>query len=156
MAPAWTLPTAKANLYTGLSALTSSTLSGVEVVYGFHDATPQREAVYIGDTEDSDQQWTALGGPTTLPRDEDYSLKLAVQSAIPGKTQQQATERACAIFAEVENYLRDNVGLGMTSVNVVRAEIKRPQLIEYPLDGDQGFAAVIESAVRIQARTINS
>lgn len=140
-----TQPAAKAALVALFTPLFAA--DGAAFSYGHPGGGLQERHGWVGDTDDeSDQEWAALGARA---RDETYALRLVVVSAVPGSSQQQATEDAFEMFGLMEAGLRANVTLGITGVLV--AEIKGPRLDEY-VNGDEGFAASVASAARVRAR----
>lgn len=104
-----------------------------------------REMLIVGDTSSSEQEWATLGD---RQRQEDYDLEILCLVMTPGLTQQEATERCFEIFGAAELALRTTPTLNVLGVSFVH--IATPRLAEGVLE--QGYGAVIESAVRVSAR----
>lgn len=121
----------------------------IEVQYG--DKTSyERESVVVGDTrEQGDQEWSALGGAN---REETFSLAFVV--ICDRDTQQEATERAFAIFGLLETALRNNNDLDLHvdpgGFEHILVEIAQPQLVEEA--SSNSYLARVISAVRVTAR----
>jgi len=142
-----TIPTVKAALVAlAKDALAVPGFETVEVEYGRGRDIP-RESLLIGGTvQPEEQRWAVI---CNRGREERYSLELFVRITNPGDTQQESTERAFDVFGLIELALRENPTLEVPGV--IQASIAQPELLEGVYD-DEGFAAVIESGVAIQAR----
>lgn len=139
-----TIPLVKAALVTMLTT-GEHVERQIDVHYG-RPRDPSREQIIIGDTASSSQEWALLGN---RQRQEDYEIELQVRVMRPGDSQQEATERAFEIFAGVELELRTYPTLNVPGV--ISVQIATPSLIEGVWD-DQGFAALVDCALRISAR----
>lgn len=138
------IPRTKLAIVNLLSGLDWPGGSDVPVYYG----APRdfsREDVIIGDTSSSTQDWASLGD---LQRQEEYELGMYVRVIRPGDSQQEATERAFELFGVIEMALRATPTLGVPGVLYVH--IATPSLSEGVLE--EGYGAVIESAVAVKAR----
>ena len=107
----------------------------------------ERECVIVGDVNNSEQEWAGIGDRR---RNEDYRIELWVGVNKAGDSQEDATVRAVELFAVIESVLRANSNLGGTLPAGQWSEIRVPTLEEFPTDG--GFAAVIQSEIRVKAR----
>jgi hypothetical protein len=138
------IPRAKAAL---LDLLTSATWPGPAptVSYGWPREI-DREVVMVGGTTDGEQEWVSFG---PRRRDESYRIELVVQVLRPGFSQQQATERAFALLAVVEDVLRTTPDLGL-GIELTVAELAAPRLREGP--DSEGYAAVVTAGVGVRAR----
>src|SRR6266498_2732111 len=94
------VPTLKANLITQLGA--RGGLAGVQISYGPPLPDPQREFIWVGDV-DGTQEWVDVAG--TL-RHEVYQLTVVVMVSREGQGMQAADERCFALHAELEEQLR--------------------------------------------------
>lgn len=141
-----TLPSVKARLVTLLAG--DPGLSGVQISYGVPDPI-EREAVYVGGTRDHDQEWSALGA---RGRAEHYALELVISVWQPGADQQTVTERAFALLAVVEAILRGDpsLGLALTGVKSLVAEIRPSRLVEGPFD--DGRVGELQGTIAVDAR----
>jgi hypothetical protein len=144
MAAASTIPAAKAALLTALQARAG--LTGVDVRWGLPAQTPDvTERVYVGDADNIDREWAALGGQRV---NEDYVLQVIVETFQFGDDQRATEERFWVLVNEVEQALRGDLRLAGT----VR---------EAGLDGvtdqkvgptDEGWGATGVVRIRCQAR----
>ncbi len=116
--PTSTIPAFKAELATQLQAL----LPTVQVVYGGPWPMPELEWMWLADVE-FDQQWATLGKKS---RDETFSMQVLVYVEQPGNVsnQQAATERAYALMAVVETYLRGDPTVNGVLGQPGEAEVK--------------------------------
>lgn len=94
-----TIPAVKAALVQGLSAM--SELAGVQVSYG-PPGEYEREVIVVGNARGRQE-----ADSTGRSRKERYDLRVTV-NVLKRDTPQGATERAVAIAAQVETYVRDN------------------------------------------------
>ena len=94
-----TVPTAKANLVTQLQA--RGGLAGVQVTNGPPFVDPQREFIWVGTAEGSQEQ-LAMGGP----RRETYDLHVIISVEQESEDVVAADTRCFALSAEVEAQLR--------------------------------------------------
>jgi hypothetical protein len=120
-----TAPAFKNALHDALGARAG--LSGVTVSYGAPTGAP-REFIALTDISGS-QEFAALGA---LRKDETYVLTVFCSVLREGNQQQECTERAFALAAEIEDELRGNVTMSGT---VRVAELTTPfQLEEFASD----------------------
>jgi hypothetical protein len=149
-----TIPAAKAALVTLITGATYPTLpSGetVQVSYG-EPKDRGRLAVIVGDTSgtgEADQEWAALGANN---RDEHYALGLNVIVNVPGQSQQVSTELAFAVFAAIENALRDDPTLVTIGVDASYFSVQIRQPVHVEEATTEGFLTEVISAVRCVAR----
>jgi hypothetical protein len=137
------IPRVKSALVT---ALESATWPGARptVSWGWPRGD-HREMVLVGDTLSSSQRWSHLGARL---REEDYTLEVVISVLHPGDTQQEATERAFALLAVIEETLRSGPNLDLPGITF--AEIADPDLAEAP--ADEGYAAVIVTGIHVTGR----
>ncbi|MEZ5236812.1 MAG: hypothetical protein R2749_29585 [Acidimicrobiales bacterium] len=107
--------------------------------------TIEREAIVVGGTTNSDQDWSLLGGRR---RQEDYYLQLWIN--VEHTTQREATERAVEILGVVETALRATPNLGGVLPVGQWAEIRNPLLTEGP--GTESYEAEISFDIHVKAR----
>lgn len=107
--------------------------------------TIEREAIVVGGTTNSDQDWSLLGGRR---RQEDYYLQLWIN--VEHTTQREATERAVEILGVVETALRATPNLGGVLPVGQWAEIRNPLLTEGP--GSESYEAEISFDIHVKAR----
>lgn len=138
-----TVPTFKAALLTILQARPG--LSGVTVSYGAPVlGSGAREFVALGDVDGS-QEFAALGH---LQKDETFTMTVYCSCIREGQQQQQCTERAFALAAEVEDALRDDPEVNAT---VRVAEVASPFSLE-EFASDQARQSIVTLGVQGTAR----
>lgn len=136
-----TAPAFKNALHDALGA--RSGLSGVTVSYGAPTGAP-REFIALTDISGS-QEFAALGA---LRKDETYVLTVFCSVLREGNQQQQATDRAFALAAEIEDELRGNVTMSGT---VRVAELTSPfQLEEFA--SDQARQSIVTLGIQATER----
>jgi hypothetical protein len=98
---------------------------------------------------DGTEDWAQLGARR---RDCDFEIGVTVIVRWPGHDALEACDRAYALFAVIEDQLRnpDNIALAH-SAGVLWNEIAHPA--STPTVEDEGYGHVIQSAVRLRART---
>lgn len=135
-----TAPTLLANLYTALVARAG--LASVTVSYGPVLGAP-REFVVLADVT-SNEDFAALGH---LAKEEGYTLTIYVSVLREGNQQQTCTERAYAIAAEVEDYLRGDptVGGAVRIAQVTRKDYE-------PFAGDSARQSILTLSVECSAQ----
>lgn len=138
------IPRVKAAIVDLFNGVTYPGGAEVEVSYG-RPRDMQREMLIVGDTSSSEQEWATLGD---RQRQEDYDVEILCLVMTPGLSQQEATERCFEIFGAAELALRTSPTLAVFGVSFVHVAV--PRLAEGVLE--QGYGAVIESAVRVSAR----
>lgn len=143
------LPVAIRNLVTYLEALQATTLTGVDIAYG-----PIREFdrnhIFIGDSiSDDPVEWATIG-PSPAGLDVTLSFTVTVVVATPGLNGQEALERAFTLRGAVEQVIRDNPKLGLSS-NVARL-VGYGDLRHQFIVTDEGVTCDAGLVVRIQAR----
>lgn len=97
------IPTLKANLVTQLQA--RAALKRVQISYGPPLPNPEREFIWIGAAEGT-QEWATFSGTS---RHEAYRLTVVIMVSREGRGMQKADERCFALYAELENQLRGDV-----------------------------------------------
>jgi hypothetical protein len=117
-----TVPTLKANLQTQLAA--RGGLSGVQISYGPPLPALQKETIWLGDADGTQDNATFQAPNQVL---EQYDLQIVTNVIREGTDEVAADNRCFAIQAELENQLR-----GDPTVNgaVANAEIARFRLSE--------------------------
>ena len=136
-----TAPAFKNALHDALGA--RSGLSGVTVSYGAPTGAP-REFIALTDISGS-QEFAALGA---LRKDETYVLTVFCSVLREGNQQQECTERAFALAAEIEDELRGNVTMSGT---VRVAELTTPfQLEEFA--SDQARQSIVTLGIQATER----
>lgn len=136
-----TAPAFKNALHDALGARTG--LSGVTVSYGAPTGAP-REFIALTDISGS-QEFAALGA---LRKDETFVLTVFCSVLREGNQQQQATDRAFALAAEIEDELRGNVTMSGT---VRVAELTTPfQLEEFA--SDQARQSIVTLGIQATER----
>ncbi len=151
--PASTLPAAKLAIVNLLKAATwPPNAAGLPVAVDYGDPGVnhiEREHVFLGDTGQDGHSWAPYG---SLKKEEEYTVKFYVHVANPGATQQEATERAFALFGVVESTLRAQARTASTTIatGVWSVIVSPDSLAEY--NTDQGCAAFIDAHIDIKAR----
>lgn len=141
-----TFPAVKAAL---VSTIDTATDADIQVNYGHPGKHLEDESVVVGDMDDGDQAWASLGARS---REEQYSIKVDFLILKAFTTQQEATERAFDVLADVETALRANVTLGVAGKRVEVQMVPR-QLVEGVVDDNGlGFGAVLRTVARVTAR----
>jgi hypothetical protein len=140
------LPAVKVAL---VSTIDTATDADIQVAYGHPGKHLAAESVIVGDTDDADQAWASLGART---RTENYSIKVDILILKAYATQQEATERAFDVFADIETALRANVTLGVAGKRIEVQAVPR-QLQEGVVDDNGlGYGAVLRTLARVTAR----
>jgi len=140
-----TIPTLKKNLQTLLQARAG--LTGVQVSYGYPGPEPEAEYIWLADAK-GDQHAATIG---TRSRNERYTLRILIytQNSDPAD-QQTPTERAFALFAEIEAQLRTDPQVNGALPSGV-AQVEGPiQLTE--LAGAESRGALLDVSVLCTAR----
>lgn len=142
--PTSTIPAFKAALFTALKA--RANLANVQVTYGPPLPQPTREWIWLGDV-DGQQDAAAFGH---FRREETFALTVLIGVTRGGTAQQDATERAFTIAADIENELRTNADVAAT---VRLAEIKGPlRLEELQAPDSTSVGAHLTITIRASAR----
>lgn len=139
-----TIPAVKAELVTRFAARAG--LAGVQVSYGWPKGNPQKELLIVGGAI-GEQQWGPFG---RFAKDEIYDLKIIVSVVFADGEQQNATERAFAIVAEIEQELRNAPNLGNTVQGVI--DIRGNFELSENMLGGLDREAYIEFSVHVKAR----
>ncbi len=146
-----TIPAAKAALVTLIAGATYPSGETVQVSYG-EPKDRGRLAVIVGDTSgtgEADQEWAALGANN---RDEHYVIGLNVIVNVPGQSQQASAELAFAVFAAIEDALRDDPTLVTIGVDASYFSLQIRQPVHVEEATTEGFLTEVISAVRCVAR----
>ena len=107
-----------------------------------------REMVILGPV-DGTEDWAQLGARR---RDCDFEIGVTVIVRWPGHDALEACDRAYALFAVIEDQLRNPGNIALAhSAGVLWNEIAHPA--STPTVEDEGYGHVIQSAVRFRART---
>ena len=94
-----TIPAAVDQLLVTLAARAG--LTGVLIADGLPVSLPsERERVFVDDAINVSRQWAQLGG--TFRIDESYTIKVAVETYMPGSDRTACRHRLFALIAEVE------------------------------------------------------
>ena len=131
------VPTAKANLTSQLQA--RANLAGVQVTNGPPLPSPQREFIWIG-TAEGTQEFATFGGQ----RHESYGLHVVISVLRQGEDVVAADTRCFALSAELEAQLRADPTL---SGAVTLAQFGEFRLAEYV--GPDGSSRVSELTVTV-------
>jgi hypothetical protein len=132
-------------------------LAGVTVASGDLDADTPREAIILGGVFEWEQEWATIGN---LRKDEDFGVETVVWIVKPGAGEtviRAARDRAVAIVAEIETYLRlstvhgDAVD-GITLQGVVRSAEWRPTSLRQGPYPDGGRWCQVTGVIGIKAR----
>lgn len=141
-----TFPAVKAGLVALLQA--APTLSGVRVDYGDPGGALEREHVFLGGTDVDGQDWVSIG---PFHREEEYGLKFYVHVAIPGASQQEATERAHVLFGVIETVVRTAIlNVDQLAGGLWNLSVKPTAVLEFVTD--EGHGCVIPGDITCQAR----
>ena len=100
-----TYPSSVPVVKTALVTAFQTACTGAQVTYGWPGRSPEREWVMVGDATWQTEEWGPFGQKA---REEEYTLSLYVNVLRPGDSAQEATDRAFAIFADIEAWLRTN------------------------------------------------
>lgn len=136
------IPAVKAALVTRYQARAG--LVGVQISYGWPKGTPQKEMLIVGGVK-GEQQWAALG---KRAKDELYDVEHVISVIFSDGVQQNATERAFAILAEIEQELRNDPQVGGARVVDVRSNFILAENVLGGLDRE----AYIEFSAHVNAR----
>jgi hypothetical protein len=142
-----TLPAAKAFFIDLFSS--APDLDGVTVTYGDPGINKiENEHIFIGGTGQEAYSWAPFG---KLTQDEQYTLKTYIHTARPGKSQQEATERAFFLFGVMQGLIRP---LARTSTTIAPGMygvmISPTALTEFVLD--LGYGAFLALDIDLKAR----
>lgn len=138
-----TVPALYGALLAGLTARPG--LAGVMVTWGWPGRTPEREWLRIADT--AFQQETHALGPTR-PRKETYDVDMVVSVIRSADGQREAVERAFALMAEVEDFLRLDPTVAST---VIRATIGGPGTLKHR-QNDNSTEGEVTFTIDVEAR----
>jgi|SRR5688572_26375711 len=141
-----TLPAVKKQLTELLKEAPGVGLAGVQVTYGHPGLDHTTEAdCYLDGTDDSDTAWANLRGKN----DERYSLQMYVIVESPGDDEEEATDRAHAVFEAAREVIRT-----AKPVTDVEMPYQVAAKASTPFMGKEGERAVqIEAVVRIWERS---
>lgn len=140
-----TIPAFKAGLLARLQA--DAGLAGVQVAWGLPFGSLARELVVLGHVRAEDPTG-GVGGQSTASlgqrrREERYVLELVVR-VVRHATQQEVTERAFAIAAEIEQSVRAWGEEQPQFGGLVRwALVSSVELQEFPTEGNQERLALV-------------
>lgn len=137
-----TAPTIKQTLVSAITARPA--LTGVQVTYGFILRGLRTESVALGRIDWESELWAATGNKR---KEENYWIELWVWVQRKGFTQKQSTERAFAILADIEVFLREDPLLGGL-VNLV--SIEPVSVAEAP--ANEGYQTMAEARIHVKAR----
>ena len=140
------IPDAKAGLLTLLQA--RQALTGVQVAWGVPELI-RPERIILGDVFDWYQEAAAMRA-SRHPRNESFSLELFIRVERVGPGQQEATERAFVILAEIENAVHDDMTLGGSGV--YDAQFDGGELSESPSEDGRARIATLTVRVACKAR----
>lgn len=137
-----TIPAVKAALVTRYQARAG--LTGVQISYGWPKGAPQKEMLIVGGVK-GEQQWGPMG---RRAKDELYDVTHVISVIFSDGVQQNATERAFAILAEIEQELRNDPQVGGARVVDVRSNFILAENVLGGVDRE----AYIEFSVHVNAR----
>jgi hypothetical protein len=144
-----TIPAAKAAL---IALLKAATYPAGQPAIDYGDpgvAKVEHEHIWLGGTGQDGQDWAPYG---QLKREEEYALELYVHVANPGTSQQEATERAYALFGVIESTIRAQARTASSTVatGVWSIGVKPTALTEFVTA--EGYAAFVSAEIEIKAR----
>lgn len=146
MASRSTVPTVRAALVTALGARPA--LAGVQVAPSHPGQAVEPESVYLGRARGSDEIPVVRAG--RKKRQESYTLDVFFDVVADGPTGQEASERAWALFGELEDLLADDPSLGQTQPFwAVLGDWDETLFFD---DARQGFGSLLRAAVQIESR----
>jgi hypothetical protein len=136
------VPAVKNALYDRLAARAG--LAGVLVSYGPPFPKPGREFVWVADGPSTDYTQEQIGaGPAPHQRKEDYVLEVFCRVIREGGQQQECTERAYALAAEVEAEIANDDRINNTISAGGRAEVTGGGLAEAADDMKRGADVLV-------------
>ncbi|HEY2086757.1 MAG TPA: hypothetical protein VGH54_12140 [Mycobacterium sp.] len=142
-----TVPAAKVNLLEIFRNFPD--LDGVTIGYGDPGiAKLEHEHIWIGDSGPENTAYAPYG---QLKMQEEYVLKFAIHISKPGFTQQEATERAFALYSAIAVGLRPLLRTPtVIAKGVWSFTVSWNQFLEFV--SDQGYTAYIDAQIDIKAR----
>jgi hypothetical protein len=146
MASRSTVPTVRAALVAALAARPA--LAGVDVGHSHPGAAIEPEAVYLGRARGSDEVPVMRAGRKR--RQESYTLDVFFDVVADGPTGREASERAWALFGELEDLLADDPSLGQAPP--FWAALGDWDEVLFFDDARQGFGSLLRAGVQIEAR----
>ena len=150
MAVRSSVPAVKNALYDRLAARPALTGS-VLVSYGPPYPNPAREFVWVADVPSGEYSQRQIGaGPAPRHREEDYVLEVFCRVIREGGQQQECTERAYELAAEVEDEVADDPNINGSISTGYLAEVVGGGLAEAADDTKR--EAIV--SVRIRCRTM--
>jgi len=135
------IPTVKANLVTQLRSRPA--LARVQVSYGAPLPNPEREFIWVGEVEGT-QDWATFATAGGVSRHEAYRLTVVIWVSREGRGMQKADERCFALYAELENQLRGDV-----TVNGAVTDCKIGDFLLREFVGPDGTSRSSELSVKL-------
>lgn len=122
---------------------TQPELSGYQITWGYPTRGPERRWVFVGEVLWDDSQWATLRS-----REETFNVSVVINCQLSAGTSEEVEREVQRMAAGIENGLKANPSLGVSSV--VTSDFVPKKLASFPTDG--AYEGQLECVLRVKAR----